>query len=67
MQHSIEEGWYEFWKSRGFLEAGAPKGRPELENVQKDPVRTLLPPPNVTGELHIGHALMLSIQVCIPN
>ncbi|KAF8430102.1 tRNA synthetases class I-domain-containing protein [Tirmania nivea] len=59
---AIEGGWYEYWKSRGLLKTGVAKGRPELAEEPKDPIRMLLPPPNVTGELHIGHALMLSIQ-----
>ncbi|KAF8448453.1 hypothetical protein BGX38DRAFT_1270240 [Terfezia claveryi] len=59
---AIEGGWYEYWKSRGLLEAGVAKGTSEFARELKDPIRMLLPPPNVTGELHIGHALMLSIQ-----
>lgn len=50
----IEDGWYEYWDSRGFFEPRT--------DATKSPLRMLLPPPNVTGQLHIGHALMLSIQ-----
>ncbi|TGZ85241.1 valyl-tRNA synthetase [Ascodesmis nigricans] len=50
---SIEKGWYEYWDRRGCFE-------PSPDNRKQ--IRMLLPPPNVTGELHIGHALMVSIQ-----
>ncbi|KAI5789345.1 tRNA synthetases class I-domain-containing protein [Pyronema domesticum] len=51
---SIEKGWYEYWDSRGHFEPA--------KDATKPAVRMLLPPPNVTGELHIGHALMLAIE-----
>ena len=67
----VESGWYEWWKSRGHF-------REELNNcgngVNKDnggfngkPGRftLLLPPPNVTGTLHLGHALTVAIQVIL--
>ncbi|KAH8152449.1 uncharacterized protein LAJ45_03289 [Morchella importuna] len=53
---SIENGWYSYWTSRSLFEPQTPSAE------SKDKIRMLLPPPNVTGQLHIGHALMLSIQ-----
>ncbi|CUS10562.1 unnamed protein product [Tuber aestivum] len=50
----IEAGWYDYWVSRGFFE---PQKSPHRKEIHM-----LLPPPNITGQLHIGHALMLSIQ-----
>jgi valyl-tRNA synthetase len=51
--HGVEERWQETWESRG------------LYNADPDPVRTPYvdahPPPNVTGELHMGHALQLAV------
>ena len=45
---TIESHWYEFWESKGYYAAGL---NPEV----KDNFCILLPPPNVTGTLHMGH------------
>ncbi|MEZ5657671.1 MAG: valine--tRNA ligase [Burkholderiaceae bacterium] len=44
----IEARWYPIWESRGYFAAGTTEGRPAF-SIQ-------LPPPNVTGTLHMGHA-----------
>lgn len=43
---SIERAWYQHWESRGHF---APSGH-------GDPYAIMIPPPNVTGSLHMGHA-----------
>lgn len=53
-QTKVEEKWYKFWEEQGFF-------RPEINPTGK-PYSIVLPPPNVTGNLHIGHSLMLVIQ-----
>jgi valyl-tRNA synthetase len=45
---TIEHKWYAFWESNGYYAAGL---NPEV----KDNFCILLPPPNVTGTLHMGH------------
>ncbi len=45
---TIESKWYTFWESKGYYAAGL---NPEV----KDNFCILLPPPNVTGTLHMGH------------
>jgi len=45
---SIEARWYSYWENEGFFRA-AP-------NSAKEPWCLVVPPPNVTGALHIGHA-----------
>lgn len=45
---AIESKWYAFWESKGYYAAGL---NPEI----KDNFCILLPPPNVTGTLHMGH------------
>lgn len=45
---TIEHKWYAFWESKGYYAAGL---NPEV----KDNFCILLPPPNVTGTLHMGH------------
>ncbi|MFQ3286869.1 MAG: valyl-tRNA synthetase [Porticoccaceae bacterium] len=48
----VESKWYETWEKRGYF---APSGNGE-------PYSIVIPPPNVTGSLHIGHALQHSIM-----
>ncbi|TBR16410.1 valine--tRNA ligase, partial [bacterium] len=49
-----EDKWYKFWEESGFF-----RGRPV---PGKKPFCIVIPPPNVTGILHMGHALNNSIQ-----
>ncbi|MEE9141814.1 MAG: class I tRNA ligase family protein, partial [Gammaproteobacteria bacterium] len=42
----IEQRWYRYWEENGFF---APSG-------QGQPFSIMIPPPNVTGTLHMGHA-----------
>ncbi len=49
----IEHGKYETWISEGYFTAG---------DKSKSPYSIVLPPPNVTGKLHIGHALNTTLQ-----
>jgi valyl-tRNA synthetase len=51
---TIESKWYSFWESKGYYAAGFSK--PTTSNLEiKDNFCILLPPPNVTGTLHMGH------------
>ena len=45
---SIESKWYPFWEQQGYYQCG-------LDEEKKDSFSILLPPPNVTGTLHMGH------------
>ena len=45
---SIESKWYAFWEQQGYYQCG-------LDEEKKDSFSILLPPPNVTGTLHMGH------------
>jgi valyl-tRNA synthetase len=51
---TIEQRWYPFWESHGFFAAGARPGHSAF-SIQ-------LPPPNVTGTLHMGHAFNQTIM-----
>ena len=51
---AVEAAWYEWWEASGFF-------KPD-EDTSKEPFVMVIPPPNVTGTLHIGHALTNSIQ-----
>ncbi|WP_263820816.1 valine--tRNA ligase [Salinibacter sp.] len=50
----IEDKWYDYWEEHGFFAADA-DGDAASHVI-------MMPPPNVTGRLHIGHALQDSIQ-----
>ncbi|HEY0163811.1 MAG TPA: class I tRNA ligase family protein, partial [Sphingomicrobium sp.] len=50
---AIEQRWYEHWETRGLF-------RPERGGAV--PWTIVMPPPNVTGSLHIGHALDITLQ-----
>ena len=51
---SIEADWYESWEKAGHF-AADPASR-------KAPYTIMMPPPNVTGSLHMGHALTFTLQ-----
>ncbi len=50
----IEKKWYPFWEEKGFFKADAQSDRPSY--------CISIPPPNVTGVLHMGHALVDTLQ-----
>lgn len=56
---TVESGWYEWWEKEGLF-----KLRPNSHKSGKDtrPFTMILPPPNVTGTLHLGHALTVTVQ-----
>ena len=57
--HRVEKHWYQWWKDNKVWHADAEKAAmlpPEKKFTM------ILPPPNVTGYLHIGHALMLTVE-----
>ncbi len=51
----IERRWYPIWESRGYFAAG-------LDTTKTDNFCILLPPPNVTGNLHMGHGFNQTIM-----
>src|SRR4051812_28598378 len=51
---------YREWESRGFFHAEPPKAGEE--DKSKGPYCIVIPPPNVTGALHLGHALNNTLQ-----
>ena len=50
----VEQKWYEYWEEKKLFRAQAPS--------DKDPYCIVIPPPNVTGTLHMGHALNNTLQ-----
>ena len=49
----VEEGKYEKWKSNNYFTSG---------DLTKEPFCIVIPPPNVTGKLHLGHAWDTTLQ-----
>ena len=49
----VEKGKYEHWKDRGYFTSG---------DLSKKPYCIVIPPPNVTGKLHLGHAWDTTLQ-----
>lgn len=50
----IEDKWYKFWSDKGYFKADNTSTKP--------PFSIVIPPPNVTGSLHMGHALNNTLQ-----
>ena len=50
----FEEARYRWWEERGYFQPTVVEG--------KEPFTVIMPPPNVTGQLHLGHALTASVE-----
>ncbi len=50
----VEKTWYQFWTKKGYFKASS--------KTKKKPYTIVIPPPNVTGILHMGHALNNTLQ-----
>lgn len=53
----IEGKWYQFWLNNNYFHAES--------SSDKSPYAIVIPPPNITGSLHIGHALDNTLQDCL--
>ena len=58
----VEAAWYAGGEKMKFFHARAERVK---NNPSVKPYVMVIPPPNVTGALHLGHALMLSIEDAI--
>ena len=56
---AVEAAWMAWWEKKGFF-------HPDIEKIRQEEnpkiFTMVIPPPNVTGALHLGHALMLAIE-----
>ena len=50
---SVEDRWYNYWMEKGFF-----RSTPD----EREPYCIVIPPPNVTGVLHMGHMLNNTLQ-----
>ena len=51
---TVEDKWYKFWLEKDYFKP--------VVNPKKKPFTIIMPPPNVTGDLHMGHALVAAIE-----
>ncbi|HPQ08452.1 MAG TPA: valine--tRNA ligase [Bacteroidia bacterium] len=52
--HKVESKWYQYWLNKGYFYS--------YPDANKKPYTIVMPPPNVTGVLHMGHMLNNTIQ-----
>lgn len=50
----VEQKWYRYWEEKGYFRA--------FVNPKKPPFSIVIPPPNVTGSLHVGHVVPMTLQ-----
>lgn len=55
----VESSWYEWWTKEGFFQ---PQKHEALPHAVDQTFSMCIPPPNVTGTLHLGHALTVAIE-----
>ncbi|XP_041068758.1 valine--tRNA ligase, mitochondrial isoform X2 [Carcharodon carcharias] len=55
----VEAAWYPWWERQGFFK---PEYHERLPHREDSTFSLCIPPPNVTGSLHLGHALTVAIQ-----
>ena len=59
----VEDKFYKIWEERGYFEIDGNKSIQEADaNGKQKTFSIMMPPPNVTGSLHIGHALTFTLQ-----
>ena len=52
---AFEMSIYEWWEGKGLF-------KPEIAPDDAEPFVISIPPPNVTGELHLGHAMFVALE-----
>ena len=60
--HAIEQRWYETWESNGYFTPDLTNSSQTSDSQTKDSYCIMIPPPNVTGSLHMGHAFQDTIM-----
>ena len=52
--HQVEQKWYAYWMEQGYF-------TPQID-LSRKPFVIIQPPPNITGDLHLGHALTATLE-----
>ncbi|XP_045914293.1 valine--tRNA ligase, mitochondrial isoform X3 [Micropterus dolomieu] len=55
----VESSWYQWWEKEGFF---SPEQHERLSHAVDQTFSLCIPPPNVTGTLHLGHALTVAVE-----
>ncbi|KAM9307073.1 valine--tRNA ligase, mitochondrial isoform 2-T2 [Pholidichthys leucotaenia] len=55
----VESSWYEWWEEEGFF---SPQQHEQLPHAVDQTFSLCIPPPNVTGTLHLGHAMTVAVE-----
>lgn len=59
----VEGDWYNVWQSNKYFAASSTRTKTSSNKQEKnEPFTMVLPPPNITGVLHLGHAFTATIQ-----
>ena len=58
---ATEQRIYDWWEKNGFFKPSNDPNKPDFDPTRK-PFVISIPPPNVTGELHLGHAMFVSME-----
>ena len=58
----FENSIYQWWESAGCFEPDAKQTKEESDANERQPYVLPMPPPNVTGRLHMGHAIFVALQ-----
>lgn len=58
----LQEKWYPLWEKEGYFDYHKNTGKTDAELKSEDCYSIVIPPPNVTGSLHLGHALNHTLQ-----
>ncbi|HEY59319.1 MAG TPA: valine--tRNA ligase [Anaerolineae bacterium] len=58
---NTEQRIYQFWEKNGYFKPSNDPKKPDFD-PRKSPFVISIPPPNVTGYLHLGHAIFVSLQ-----
>ncbi|HBX69559.1 MAG TPA: hypothetical protein DEH25_09310, partial [Chloroflexi bacterium] len=59
--HDTEQRIYQMWEAGGYFKPTNDPNEPDHDPGQK-PYVISIPPPNVTGKLHLGHAMFVSME-----
>jgi valyl-tRNA synthetase len=59
--HATEQRIYDWWEKNGYFEPASDPNKADFDPT-KEPFVISIPPPNVTGELHLGHAMFVSME-----
>lgn len=59
---AVEACWYAWWEKQGFFSPDYPNKPGKAEEGEREKFVMVVPPPNVTGSLHLGHTLTAAVE-----